>query len=382
MIQHKCGNPRLLVRNWTRSALIAAAAWWVPSINRAAVAETSSEPATAHAPAVEIIRERFPNGHLKIEREVTTDTAGNYVNHGAWRMWDAGGDLFAEGRYDMGQRTGRWTRRFSRDEAAVLSTVPFDQFDAPFVAQATFKAGQLDGEWIVADAHDRKCSRVTLRYGKRNGLATLWLPDGEVYREAAFRNGSPVGELRERGGDGRLQITATYVGGQQLVNKVIHFPDSEIKQTEAMCIVATITEVTADDFWQLQFAEYRAQDEQLRHGRWKCWYSNGQPQAEGHFQYDRETGTFTWWHAHGQEAAKGDFADGIPNGTWTWWHANGQKAAEGQYRNGRQVGVWRKWSDDGRLVQRNVTEPSPVAANNSNEQIQLTQQAARAEAQR
>jgi antitoxin component YwqK of YwqJK toxin-antitoxin module len=198
-----------------------------------------------------------------------------------------------------------------------------------------------------------------LKYGKRNGPATLWLPDGNVYREAAFRNGSPVGELRERGSDGELRVTATYVGGQQLVNKVSHFPDSDIKQSEAACLVATVTEVLADDFWQLRFAEYRAQDTQLRHGSWKCWYSNGQPQAEGNFQYDRETGTFTWWHAHGQEAVKGDFVDGQPNGVWTWWHANGQKAAEGRYSLGQQLGVWRKWAEDGRLVQQ--LEPQVVA---------------------
>ena len=93
----------------------------------------------AVAPAVETIRERFPDGRLKIEREVTTDSAGNYVNHGTWRMWDAGGDLVAEGRYEMGRRTGHWMRRFHRDEAAVLSTAPFDQFEAPFVAKATFQ---------------------------------------------------------------------------------------------------------------------------------------------------------------------------------------------------------------------------------------------------
>jgi antitoxin component YwqK of YwqJK toxin-antitoxin module len=355
------GTVRMLKRRCALCALITLTAWWAQCIDSIAIAETAAKT----VPAIEIIRERFPDGRLKIEREVTTDSAGNYVNHGAWRMWDAEGTLVAEGRYDMGRRTGDWMRRFHREESAALSAAPFDQFEAPFVAKAKFDADQLECEWTIADGQERKCSRVTLKHGKRNGPATLWLPDGSVYREAAFRNGSPVGELRERGSDGQLRVTASYVGGQQLVNKVSHFPDSDIKQSEAACLVATVTEVVADDFWQLKFAEYRAQDTQLRHGSWKCWFPNGRPQAEGNFQYDRETGTFTWWHAHGQEAVKGDFVDGQPHGAWTWWHANGQKAAVGRYSLGQQVGVWRKWNEDGRLMQQLEPKVAAVAQANA-----------------
>jgi antitoxin component YwqK of YwqJK toxin-antitoxin module len=343
------GTYRSLQRSWTDIALIAVAAWCAQCIDNSAIAESAAGPAAATA--VETIRERFPDGRLKVEREVSTDSAGNYVNHGAWREWDADGELVADGRYHMGDRAGLWMRRYGRDAAAVLSTTPFDQFDAPFVAKANFKTGQLDGAWIIVDAQDRKCSRVTLKHGKRNGPATLWLPNGDVFRDATFRNGSPAGELRERGASGELTTTAMYVGGRQLVNKVSHFPDSEIKQMEAECLVATITEVATDDFWELRFAEYEARGEQLRHGSWKCWYSNGQLQAAGHFQYDREAGPFTWWHANGQEAVRGGYVDGQPDGTWTWWHANGQKAIAGEYAHGQQVGLWRKWAENGQLLQ-------------------------------
>jgi antitoxin component YwqK of YwqJK toxin-antitoxin module len=362
-------------RRWTSLALLVAATWVAPGGNCLVVAEEFADSAAASVRTAETIRERFPNGQIKIERDVTIDAAGNYVNHGAWRMWNVDGELVAEGRYDMGRRSGRWVRQFQRDEAVVLSSAPFDQFESPFVAEADFTADRLEGAWTIADAQQRRCSRVTFKYGKRNGPATLWLPNGEVYREATFHNGSPVGELRERDQSGKLQIAATYVNGQQLVNKVTHFRDSEVKQTEAMCLVATVTEDVADDFWQLRFAEYRMQDVQLRHGAWKCWYRNGQPQAEGHFQYDRESGTFTWWHAHGQEAVEGDFVDGQPNGVWTWWHANGQKAAEGEYRNGQQVGAWRKWTDEGRLVQRFDTPSVALVRNDPGHRVQLPPEA-------
>ena len=33
---------------------------------------------------VEQVTERYPNGKIKIERQVTKDAAGNYVNHGTY----------------------------------------------------------------------------------------------------------------------------------------------------------------------------------------------------------------------------------------------------------------------------------------------------------
>src|SRR5262245_59309468 len=67
-------------------------------------------------PMVEVVRERYPDGKVKIERDVTVDADGNYVNHGAWRMWDDSGRLVAEGQFAMGRRSGQWSRSWSRGE--------------------------------------------------------------------------------------------------------------------------------------------------------------------------------------------------------------------------------------------------------------------------
>jgi antitoxin component YwqK of YwqJK toxin-antitoxin module len=195
-----------------------------------------------------------------------------------------------------------------------------------------------------------------------------------VYREATFQNALPVGELRERDVDGELKSVASYVGGQQLLTKVTYFPESENKEVESVYLGATTIAVARDDYWKLSFAEYAVRGENQRHGPWKSWYSNGQLQSEGYYQYDRASGVFTWWHAHGQEAVKGRFADGQPDGTWTWWHSNGQKAAEGQYRLGSQVGTWRQWADDGRLVQRKISDQPSEPAAGPSQSPQLSQQ--------
>src|SRR5262245_42382882 len=55
---------------------------------------------------VEMVRERYPDGAIKIERQMTLDRDGNYVNHGGWKMFSTNGDVLAEGQYHFGQRVG------------------------------------------------------------------------------------------------------------------------------------------------------------------------------------------------------------------------------------------------------------------------------------
>jgi hypothetical protein len=76
------------------------------------------------APTVELVTERYANGKPYIERQVTLDTQGNYVNHGTWKMWAADGTAIAEGQYEMGQRVGTWTRWYGRNETGQFCQRP------------------------------------------------------------------------------------------------------------------------------------------------------------------------------------------------------------------------------------------------------------------
>jgi antitoxin component YwqK of YwqJK toxin-antitoxin module len=338
---------------------------WIAAATCASLLVPLGVAAAGHSTSGEIIRERHPDGRVKIEREVTTDNDGNYVNHGAWRMWDADGNLIVEGRHTLGRREGAWTRWLNRDDSPLLSELPFGEFQAPFESRATFQDGRLHGEWIVVDAKKRKCSSVALRDGKRDGLATLWLPGGKIYREATFRNGVAVGEVRERGVDGRLVTVATYVDGHELVNNVTHFTGTFRKKTDASYLTAAVIETSPDDFWQFRFAEFAARGEDQRHGAWRSWHANGQLELEGCYEFGRENGTFTWWHANGQKAAEGNFVDGQLDGTWVWWHANGQKASQGDYHYGQLTGLWRGWSADGQLVERHEFAKGELVSRNT-----------------
>jgi antitoxin component YwqK of YwqJK toxin-antitoxin module len=301
------------------------------------------------APATQpkLIQERYPSGGIRIECEITVDGHGNVVNDGLLRKWNPAGTVVVEGRYANGKRIGHWVRWLNREDAEVLFTAPFDRFESPFVSHADFVEGQMDGEWTIADARGRWCSRVTLKNGKRNGPSTLWLPDGRVFRQAQFVNGLPSGELCEIGPDGTLTAIAAYADGRQVVNNIAYFPEREDKHIEATHTVAVVSPRAPDDFAQTRFAQYTVRKKTALHGPWRSWYSNGQLQCEGNYVNDREAGMFTWWHANGARAAEGLVVDGQPVGVWSWWYADGQKAAEAEFSHNAVAGEMQRTEQSG-----------------------------------
>ena len=59
-----------------------------PSIAPAPSPTLASDGAVGAEGNVEPVTERYPNGKIKIERQVTKDAAGNYVNHGTYTRYD------------------------------------------------------------------------------------------------------------------------------------------------------------------------------------------------------------------------------------------------------------------------------------------------------
>ena len=135
---------------------------------------------------VEVVRERYADGKIRVERQVTLNNDGNYVNHGAWKLFSTDGDVQAEGQYNFGQRIGMWTRWVGPKDTPMLTEFPFKQFKAPFMSQVNFVEGKMEGEWTITDANDRKVMMVALKGGERNGNATIWM-------RAERQSVSPVG---------------------------------------------------------------------------------------------------------------------------------------------------------------------------------------------
>ena len=321
----------------------------------------------------EVVQERYPNGKVKVERQVTLDADGNYVNHGSWRMWNTSEHVIAEGHYDMGRRVGTWTRWFGRGEAPILGQFPFNRFKPPLVSVATFSDDKLDGEWLIVDAEQKKCLQISFSEGKRHGPVISWLPNGKTYQQAAYNYGVPVGDFFEADKNGELKLTGTYIDGRRLVTMTTYHDQKTQKQkkTEELYLAATTVEKTPDEFWNLQFADYTTVGDGMRHGPSKAWYENGSQRHEGLYDMGKKSGTFTFWHANGQVAVTGDYQSDLPHGLWVYWHEMGQKAAIGKYQEGVLLGKWRWWDDNGRLARSTVYDGSERVATDPGEVLEL-----------
>ncbi len=318
---------------------------------------------------VELVRERYLDGKVRVERQVTLNNDGNYVNHGAWKMYSPSGDIAAEGQYNFGERNGLWTKWTARKDSPSFGEFPFSHFKAPYMSQATFANGKLEGDLIITDANDRKVMLIQFKDGQRNGAATTWGPNGKVLRQLTYQNGIPVGDLLEvNPKNGEIARTATYEEGRKVVTKTTYFPGTKKKQSETMYLAAKTVESAPDDYWTVRLAKYGSEGSDMRHGSAKSWYANGKQEQDGAYEYGKKTGTFTFWHENGQIASTGEYKDDLAEGNWVWWHDNGQKSAIGKYTKGALIGDWRWWDEAGKLTKQQTysgtesasTEPTPA----------------------
>ena len=299
----------------------------------------------------EVVRERYPNRRVKVERYVVQDADQNYVNHGPWRMWDPEGNLIVEGAYSDNQRTGQWSRWYKPEDAKLFTAEPFRQFEPPFLSRAEFGVGELDGVWTIIDTKRRKVCEWHFVEGRRHGASKWWYPNGQPMRELHYELGEIHGDLLEWSTDGELVTRDRYESGRRIAQRVDKYPNGQ-KKSEGTYLAARLEVKTPDAWWDAELAQYTRQGDDEKHGEWSSWYENGQKRVVGSYDHNKPHGTFVWWHANGQKALEANYVEGKENGLWTWWHENGLKSISGSYTFGSPDGQWIWWSDAGKVAQR------------------------------
>jgi uncharacterized protein len=298
----------------------------------------------------ELIQERYPNRAVKVERHVTQDTNGNYVNHGLWTMFDEKGSVLGRGEYRYGERHGPWTRWHLTVASEMLSQAPYKHFQPPFVSEATFENGQLNGVWTIYDSKDQKISEFNFSYGERDGKSTWYYPSGEKMREIDFANGQINGAWQEWGPNKDVIRNEMFDNGRRLAKKVETYPNGGTK-TEATYLFAREVLKCNYDWWNGAITtKVEKEGKDQRNGAYISYHKNGQVESEGEYADDLPIGKFNWWFENGQKAIEGEFDNGHQIGRWTWWHDNGQKAASGDYVAGVESGKWTWWKEDGKVA--------------------------------
>jgi antitoxin component YwqK of YwqJK toxin-antitoxin module len=309
------------------------------------------ESKTPRSQTPELVKERFPNGKIRIKREVTQDAQGNYVNHGGWKLFDEQGNLLAQGQFNYGERNGVWVRWYRGvAEADLLSKMPYQQAVGPFISQATFKNGRLDGTWIIYDHNMRKVSQWSFADGKRHGLSTWWYGNGRKMREIEYRDGDADGRWTEWSPSGSALVKDFYQAGRKLGVKTVHHANGK-KKSEGMYLFAKELEKTPDDWWHCKPQVTAKQGPDERHGAWASWFPNGERQQVGQFEHGVQVGPFIWWHVGGKRALEGRFVAGKQDGEWIWYYRSGQKSIRGEYVHGNPTGRWTWWKEDGKVAQ-------------------------------
>ncbi len=323
---------------------------------------------------VEIVKERYPNRAVKVERHVMLDDHRNYVNHGLWTMYSPSGTMMARGEYFRGNRQGKWTRWFideAEAEVAELSqqtagehaaaapvksdllTGPeFEGFRRPFISEANFADGKLVGVWTIVDTDDRVICTWEFNQDQLQGTAVYYYPNGQKRREMQFDKGVLVGEWKEWEANGTASRVDTYIEGRRKVPYTERY-DSGEKYCQGSYLYAKAVVTVKHDWWNgaVDIALGDDTGEKLKQGMWTYWFRNGGKLTEGEFEAGQPVAMHVWWYENGQQKAQGDYIAGQQSGNWIWWHENGIKKTEGPIVDGHKVGVWSEWKEDGTLAQ-------------------------------
>ncbi len=330
------------------------------------VLDSNVEVKNQAAASAELIRQRFPNGKPQVERWVAEDGAGNIVNHGKYVEYDINGTTIASGTYAFGHREGVWSKQISNEVAQQLAGQFDSGFTPPFTSRATFKNGQLEGDWTISDARGNPLTVWSYSAGSRQGTSTWFNSKGDATQSVTYQSNLTDGPARIAT-QGEAAKETTFTDGLMLrqVDKW-HPPvagKQRVLQAQEWHLVPMPLNVAASD-WANSKIEYRSPTsvEPLRHGMSVTFYANGQRESEGNYQRGRRNGSFAWWYPNGQQKTVGEYQNDAEQSEWTWWHENGMKQASGKFADGRRVNEWSLWSPEGRLVNRTQADDGSQVA--------------------
>ncbi len=298
----------------------------------------------------EQVVENYSDGRPRLLRTVALDREGNYYNDGPWVVKDRDGKVVAAGTYRKGVMQGQWARRHTSADGGMFTEKPFTLFQGPFDSITNFKAGKLDGQWIIYDRAKRSIIEIGYKDGIRDGLATWFYPDTTKMRQVTFKQGTLDGEVVEWDEDGRMVSKEFYRDGRKLIRNTSFYRPKVLKE-ESYFLDVKLKQNGLDNWWDAKPAPYLSSGERVQNGQARGWYSNRQLQYQGQFRNDKPIGRFFWWHENGNRSTVGQFnRTGDRYGRWIWWHDNGMKRIEGEFEDDRPSGVWRSWDKAGKLI--------------------------------
>jgi antitoxin component YwqK of YwqJK toxin-antitoxin module len=295
-----------------------------PPTSGSVAAPSAGDVAAAPPIKAEVIQERYPSGAVHVERQVIQDAKGDYINHGPWKAFYPDGKLIGGGDFVGGKLNGKWSRVFALGGGVLFASGLYDPKLAPFVSEAVFVEGALEGPWIITGSNQVVLSHWEFKQGKQHGSWIWFYPNGQKRREATYLGGEIAGDAINYAADGSVANKETYVDGRLKTLKAGYYGPG-LKSWEGWYLLARPIVRTNYNWWEGDASTViiGSEGRDQRHGLWTWWHPNGQKQTEGKYVLDAAEGHWLWWHPNGQTWIEGDYVLGKKSGPWSWWHPNG-----------------------------------------------------------
>ncbi|MGY3794245.1 toxin-antitoxin system YwqK family antitoxin [uncultured Aquimarina sp.] len=95
--------------------------------------------------------------------------------------------------------------------------------------------------------------------------------------------------------------------------------------------------------------EIRETKNDVLHGLWKFFFSNGELKKEGAFSQGKSIGTWKIYNKKGQLIFIENYKNGNEHGTWKAFFPNGNVKIEGEFVSGKRQGPWKVYTENGVL---------------------------------
>lgn len=332
----------------------------------------------------------YRNGQLKSE-----GNRSNFVLDSLWIFYNRAGQKELEIEYDGGLKEGErrtfregrlikrenfvedrlegWSRFYHPEEGWLVKETPFEDNKAQgqgfeydkeggVISLYQYREGKLQrqqainrydeqrqkqGVWMEFHSNRNSAVEGLYRNDLKNGYWKYYQKNGNLIRVEKWVNG----ELQEGAQEvakvdikrkidpktGKLAFKGAYQNGEPTGVHRFYNEEGEVVEAKIYDQGILLFEGIVDE-------------EGLKQGPWKHFYSDGSLKAEGAYRDDQKYGPWKYYYPDGKLEQEGSYLRGLPEGTWVWYHPNGQEWREEEYVMGAEDGPSVEYDEDGQVI--------------------------------
>lgn len=234
------------------------------------------------------------------------------------------------------------------------------------VAEATFRDHQLDG--VAREFfHGNKVRReYNFARGVQNGVQKIFHDNGKLARATPFEHGASHGESKAFYATGAPRGHGTYDRGKPTGTHVTLFPNGKPEAEVTYAPDAPMVEKRwfstgqrADEPPNGVIEEYYATGNVqtrltyvsgVKAGPFEQFYSDGKKWKAGTYAQGELDGRYEEWWRNGKPAVLATYVSGKLTGQYARYYANGRTWELAMYSAGTRVGEYKKWWKNGKLA--------------------------------